>query len=176
MLVAAACAGWVGFSMQLPAGFHMLLAMIAGLMAASLWAGLAGFLKARTGAHEVIVTIMLNYVAFYLIAFLLRTPVLQAPGSTSPKTAPIADTAAFYNILGPGNSLHIGFVLAVGATILTSWFLKRSGPGFELRAVGLNPRAARVAGINVKNIYLQAMVLSGALVGLAGVSQAFRKP
>ena len=171
ILIAAACAGWVGFAFPLPPGLHMLVAVLAGLIGGGIWGGIVGLLKARTGAHEVIVTIMLNYVAFYLVSFLLRTPILQAPGSNNPKSAPLDDTATFFPLLGPQFNLTFGFVLVIAATVFTWWLLNKSALGFQFKAVGLNPNAARVAGINVKNMYVYAMVISGALVGLAGVSQ-----
>ena len=172
MLLASAGAGWIAFGFDLPWGIHMILALIVGMAAGALWAGIAGFLKARTGAHEVIVTIMLNYVAFYLISWMLRTPgLLQAPGSSNPKTPPMKDTAIFPDLLGPQYNLHFGFILVIGATVLVWWILSRSSLGFQFRAVGENPSAARVAGINVKNMYIYGMLISGALVGLAGVNQ-----
>nr|WP_254069456.1 ABC transporter permease [Herbiconiux sp. VKM Ac-2851] len=171
MLIAAACAGWVGFTLHLPWGLHMIVAVIAGLIGGGIWAGIAGLLKARTGAHEVIITIMLNYVAFYLVSYLLRTPVLQAPGSNNPKSPPIDSTAVFPDLLGPQFNLHFGFILVIVATVFVWWLLNRSSLGFQFRAVGINPNAARVAGINVKNMYVYAMVISGGLIGLAGVSQ-----
>lgn len=172
MLMAAAAAGWVAFSFQLPWGVHMLVAVIAGLIAGALWGGLVGLLKARTGAHEVILTIMLNYVAFYLVSYALRTQgLLQAPGSNNPKSPAMAETAIFPDLLGSKYSLNFGFILAIAATVVVWWLLNRSSLGFKFRAVGENPNAARVAGINVKNSYVYAMLLSGGLVGLAGVSQ-----
>lgn len=173
MLLAAAGAGWVAFSFDLPWGLHMVLALIVGILAGALWAGIAGLLKARTGAHEVIVTIMLNYVALYLVSWMLRTPgLLQAPGSNNPKTPPMKDTAIFPDLLpGPQLNLHFGFLLSIGAVFLVWWILDRSALGFKFRAVGLNPNAARVAGINVKSMYVYAMLISGALIGLAGVHQ-----
>ncbi len=172
MLLAASAAGWVAFSFDLPWGLHMIVATIAGIIAGALWAGIAGLLKARTGAHEVIVTIMLNYVALYLVSWMLRTPgLLQAPGSNNPKTPPMKDTAVFPDILGPQYNLHFGFVLSIAAVFLVWWILERSALGFKFRAVGVNPNAARVAGINVKSMYVYAMLISGALVGLAGVHQ-----
>ena len=172
MLIAASAAGWVGFGWDLPWGLHMLVAVLAGMLGGALWAGIAGLLKARTGAHEVIVTIMLNYVAYYLVSFMLRTPgLLQAPGSNNPKTPAMKPTAVFPLLLGPQYSLHFGFILAIAATILVWWILSRSNLGFQFRAVGLNPNAARVAGIDVSRMYIYAMLISGALVGLAGVSQ-----
>ena len=172
MLIAASVAGWIAFGFELPWGIHMLVALIGGLVGGALWAGIAGFLKARTGAHEVIVTIMLNYVAFYLVSWLLRTPgLLQAPGSSNPKTPAMKETAIFPALLGPQYNLHFGFILAVIATIVVWWILSRSSLGFKFRAVGINPNAARVAGINVKGMYVYAMLIAGALLGLAGVSQ-----
>ena len=172
MLMAAAAAGWVAFALDLPWGIHMIVALVAGIVAGALWGGIAGFLKARTGAHEVIVTIMLNFVAFYLISWMLRTPgLLQAPGSSNPKTPPMKETAVFPELLGPQYNLHFGFILVILATILTAWILNRSSLGFKFRAVGENPNAARVAGINVKNMYVYGMLISGALLGLAGVNQ-----
>jgi simple sugar transport system permease protein len=150
----------------------MLVALLGGLIGGALWAGIAGALKARTGAHEVIVTIMLNYVAFYLVSWMLRTPgLLQAPGSSNPKTPAMKETAIFPALLGPQFNLHFGFILVVVATIIVWWILSRSSLGFRFRAVGENPNAARVAGINVPSMYIYAMLISGALLGLAGVSQ-----
>jgi ABC-type uncharacterized transport system permease subunit len=172
MLVAAAAAGWVGFAVDLPWGVHLLVALLAGLAAGAIWAGIAGVLKARTGAHEVIVTIMLNYVAFYLVMWMLNTPgLLQAPGSNNPTTPGMKDTAVFPDLFGPAYNLHFGFVLSLIAVVVVWWLLERSSLGFRFRAVGENPHAARVAGINVTSMYVYAMLLSGGLIGLAGVDQ-----
>ena len=172
MLVAAAAAGYVGFAWPLPYGIHLIVAVAAGLIAGAIWGGIAGLLKARTGAHEVIVTIMLNYVAFYLISYMLRTPgLLQAPGQTNPKSAAMLPTAVFPDLLGPQYNLHLGFIFAIVATAFVWYLVNRSSMGFKFRAVGENPNAARVAGINVSGVYVWAMGISGALVGLAGVTQ-----
>jgi ABC-type uncharacterized transport system permease subunit len=172
MLVAAGAAGYVGFAWPLPFGIHVIVAVVVGMLAGAIWGGIVGVLKAYTGAHEVIVTIMLNYVAFYLISFLLRTPgALQAPGSTNPKSPAMLETAVFPDLFGPEYNLHWGFVVAIAATVYVWYLINRSSLGFSFRAVGENPNAARVAGINVKRVYIYAMGISGALVGLAGVSQ-----
>lgn len=172
MLVAAAAGGYVAFAFDLPWGLHMVVALVAGIVAGALWAGIAGLLKARTGAHEVIVTIMLNYVGFYLVYYLLRTPgLLQAPGSSNPTTPAMKDTAVFPDLFGPAYNIHFGFILSLAAVALVWWILERSSLGFRFRAVGLNPNAARVAGINVKSMYVVAMLISGGLIGLAGVDQ-----
>jgi simple sugar transport system permease protein len=163
-----------GFSIVgLPWFIHLPIAIAAGFLGGALWGFIPGILKARTGAHEVIVTIMLNFVAFYLISFWLRTPgALQAPGSNNPKSPPIAESAAFPALLGEKYNLNWDFVLVLVAVAFVWWLLNRSSLGFKFRAVGENPNAARVAGISVKWTYVWAMLLSGALVGLAGVSQA----
>ena len=172
MLFGAAAAGWVAFSFDLPFGIHLVIALIVGTAAGALWAGLAGLLKARTGAHEVITTIMLNYIAYYFVYWMLSTPgLLQAPGSNNPKTPAMKPTAILPDILGPQFNLHLGFILVIGATFFVWWLLNRSNLGFQFRAVGLNPQAARVAGMNVDRIYIYVMLFSGALVGLAGVFQ-----
>jgi simple sugar transport system permease protein len=173
MLVAAASAGWVAFGVSgVPFPLHLLMALVAGIAAGALWAGLAGLLKARTGAHEVIVTIMLNYVAFYLIAYLLATPgLLQAPGSSNPKTPPTPESAQLPSLLGDRFNLTWGFVLALLAVVGVWWLLNRSSAGFAFRAVGENPRAARVAGIDTGRATVSSMLVAGGLVGLAGASQ-----
>lgn len=173
MLVAAAAAGWVGFGVSgVPFPLHLLLALVAGIAAGAVWAGIAGVLKARTGAHEVIVTIMLNYVAYYLISYFLATPgLLQAPGSSNPKTPPTAESAQLPNLLGDRFNLTWGFVLAVLAVVGVWWLLNRSSTGFAFRAVGENPRAARVAGIDTGRATINVMLVAGGLVGLAGASQ-----
>ncbi|PZR55103.1 ABC transporter permease [Xylanimonas oleitrophica] len=173
MLVSATAAGWVGFGVTgLPFPLHLLLALVAGLAAGALWAGIAGFLKARTGAHEVIVTIMLNYIAFYLLSYLLATPgLLQAPGSANPKTPPMQESAILPPLVGERYNLHWGFVLALLAVAACWWLMNRSSTGFAFRTVGENPRAARVAGIDVPRTTVTSMLVAGALVGLAGVTQ-----
>lgn len=172
MLIASAAAGWVGFSFHLPAGVHLLLALVAGVAGGALWGGIVGFLKARTGAHEVILTIMLNYVAFYLLSYMLRTPgLLQAEGSNNPKAPATLETAILPRLFGSGYNLNLGFVLVVAITAAVWWLLNRSTLGFRFRAVGENPHAARTAGMDVKNIYLYAMLISGGLAGVAGSTQ-----
>ncbi len=172
MLIAGAAAGWVGVSVDLPLAVHLPLAVAAGVAAGALWGGLVGLLKARTGAHEVIVTIMLNYVAFYLVFFALsQQELLQAPGSINPKSAPMPDSAVLPPVLGDGFDLHLGFVLALVAVAFVWWLLNRSAMGFRFRAVGENPEAARAAGINVGRTYIAVMLFAGGLVGMAGVNQ-----
>ena len=172
MLLAGAAAGWVGFQFELPWVLHLTLAIAVGMLAGALWAGLAGLLKARTGAHEVIVTIMLNYVAFYLVFYALSEQnLLQAPGSFNPKSLPMKESATMPKLLGEQYNLHLGFLLALIAVAFAWWLLERSALGFRIRAVGLNPTAARASGIDVGRTYTVVMLIAGALVGLAGANQ-----
>ncbi|MFT4265013.1 MAG: ABC transporter permease [Nocardioides sp.] len=172
MIMAGAFAGWIGFKLDLPTIIHLPLAIIVGMVAGALWAGLAGLIKARTGAHEVILTIMLNYIAYYLVFFALtKKNLLQAPGSDNPKSLPMKDSATLPKIAGDHFNLHLGFVLALVGVAVTWWILNRSALGYQMRAVGLNPTAAQAAGINVGRIYVVTMTIAGALIGLAGVNQ-----
>jgi len=181
ILIAAAVAGWISWSFPMPFFIHALVATVGAIVGGALWGGLAGLLKARTGAHEVIVTIMLNYVAFYLISFMLRTPgLLQSAGSNNPKSPGALPTATYpklsdlITLFGGGPTsfrVNVGFLIAILATIFVWYIVNRSSLGFRFRAVGENPSAARVAGINVKMVYILAMVFSGGLVGLAGADQ-----
>lgn len=171
ILIGATLAAWVGFAWQLPVGLHLLAVVVAGAAGGAVWGGIVGLIKARTGAHEVILTIMLNYVALNLVAWLLTLPGFQREGSSNPISPPVADTAMFPKLLGDHFRLHWGFVVAVLATVAVAWLLNRSTVGFELRAVGANPRAARTAGISVTRGFVVVMLLAGLLAGLAGTAQ-----
>lgn len=172
MLLAGAAAGWVGVSVDLPTILHLPLAIVAGALAGALWAGIAGLLKARTGAHEVIVTIMLNYVGYYLVFYALsRQGWLQAPGSGNPKSEAMPESVILPKLLGDKFNLHFGFILALLAVAFVWWLLNKSAMGFRFRAVGENPDAARASGIDVGRTYILVMVIAGALVGMAGVNQ-----
>jgi general nucleoside transport system permease protein len=167
--------GWlmaavVGFAFtNLPAVIHLPLAILAGALAGGLWAAIAGFLKARTGAHEVITTIMLNYVVFRLSAWLLCGPLEFTQGTC--RTQDIAPSAYLPRFLPHPVTVHWGFVLALAAAAALGWFLFRTTWGFELRTAGANPDAARYGGMSVAKTYVLAMFLSGCLAGLAGVVQ-----
>jgi simple sugar transport system permease protein len=167
--------GWMvavvaGFAFAgLPAVIHLPLAIILGAVAAGLWAGIAGVLKARTGAHEVITTIMLNYIVYRLSEWLLCGPLEAVQGTC--RTQEIAESAYLPRFLGHPVTIHWGFLLALLVAALTYWFLFRTKWGFELRTVGANPDAARYGGMSVGRTIVLAMFLSGCLAGLAGVAQ-----
>jgi general nucleoside transport system permease protein len=171
IIIAAICAGYVGFAVSLPLVLHVVVATLAGIAGGAFWGGVAGWLKARTGAHEVISTIMLNYVALNLLAFLLGVRGFQAPPYGQAISERVDASARLPHLLGSGLRLHFGFLLALAATAGVAWLLERSTVGFQLRAVGANQFAARTAGMSVERSYLLVMLLAGGLAGLAGVSQ-----
>lgn len=168
LIMGAIAAGYVGFAWHLPIVLHLLVALVFGIVGGAVWGGLVGLLKAKTGAHEVITTIMLNYVAYYLLGYLLGQPGYQAPHSNE-ATSPVIDKNAHLPNLF--EDLHSGIILAILAAVGCWWLLSRSTFGFSLKAVGANPNAARTAGMKIARNYVLVMVICGALSGLVGVSQ-----
>jgi general nucleoside transport system permease protein len=165
-------AGFVGFWLHgLPVVVHLPLAVLVGLAAGAAWGFIPGILKARTGAHEVITTIMLNYVAAYLALYLLSTSVFRRPGRTDPISEPVEVPARLPHLAGQNLRLHAGILVALLGAVAVAWLLGRSTWGFELRVAGANPSAAQTAGISVARATVLAMVLSGGLAGLAGANQ-----
>lgn len=164
-------AGFVGFTFDLPPGLHLVLAVFGAALGGAIWASIAGVLKATTGANEVIVTIMLNNIAIYLVGYLLTTAAFQRPGSANPISPPIPGSAGYPLLLGGGFRLHLGFILALVAAAGVWWLMERSTLGFRFRAVGANPHAARTAGISVPWATVWVMAISGGLAGLAGSAQ-----
>ncbi|HVM29690.1 MAG TPA: ABC transporter permease [Candidatus Limnocylindrales bacterium] len=162
----------VGFSLEgLPLLVHLPLALLAGAAAGAMWGFIPGALKARTGAHEVITTIMLNFVAFRLVDLALRNPLYQRPGRMDPISQVVQDSAALPRLIDDvALRAHWGIVVALVAAVLVSWLLFRSTKGFEFRAVGLNPQAARYAGMSIGGSIVLSMMIAGALAGLAGAS------
>jgi general nucleoside transport system permease protein len=171
IIMGAVFAGFVGFHWHLPVVLHLIVAIVAGILGGALWGGLSGFLKAKTGAHEVITTIMLNYVAVNLLGYLLSVKGFQAPPYGQAISNPVDHNATLPLLLGGTLRVHFGLILSLAAAAFVWWLLKYGRIGFRLRAVGANPFAAKTAGMHVENSYLVVMLLSGALCGLAGVSQ-----
>jgi ABC-type uncharacterized transport system permease subunit len=165
----------VGFSLPgLPWFIHLPLALIAGALVGAAWAAVAGWLKAATGAHEVITTIMLNLIASELTGFLLRNPPIQKPGRPDPISKSVLESAVLPKLLAwydPNLRLNLGIVLAVAAVGFVAWLLFRTTLGFEFRATGLNPSASRYAGMRSGLIVVVVMAIAGALAGLAGAIQ-----
>lgn len=171
IIIGAVCAAYVGFAWHLPVVLHVIVALIAGTLGGAVWGGVAGWLKARTGAHEVITTIMLNYIAFNLLAFLLGLRGFQAPPFGQAISNPVDSSARLPRLLGADLRVHAGLLIALAAAVGTWWLLDRSTLGFRLRAVGANQNAARTAGMHVGRSYISVMLIAGGLCGLAGCAQ-----
>lgn len=172
ILMGAAAAGWVGFSFDLPAAIHIPLTIAAGIVGGGIWGGIVGLLKARTGANEVVLTIMLNYIGLYLVSYMLRTPgLLQATGSPNPISPAMRESSVLPQLFGPRYGVDLGFIVAIIAVVVVWWLLNKSSLGFRFRTIGENPRAARVAGMSVPSLTIWVMLISGALVGIAGAYQ-----
>ncbi len=170
LFVGALAATYIGYSIKgLPIFIHLPLALAAGAAAGAVWAAMAGLLKAYTGAHEVVTTIMLNYVAFRLSDFLLTGPMKRS--GFNPVSPPVEPSAWLPKLAPDPLRFHSGFFLALLAAYFVYWFLWKTTWGFEIRTVGANPDAARYAGMSIARNYIVAMALSGALAGLAGTNE-----
>lgn len=167
ILLGAMAAGYIGFTWDLPPVIHLLVAVLGAVVAAGLYGAIAGVLKARAGAHEVISTIMLNHIGGFLLAYALAQEAFQIVGSDEPLSPRVADSARYPEIFG----VHSGVLVAILAAFLMWWILERSTLGFELRAVGNNPDASRTAGMSVAKVYTMAMLLAGGFAGLAATMQ-----
>lgn len=153
----------------LPAAVHVPVCILAGFLGGGLWGALAGALKVKFGASEVITTIMLNYVAQYFVNYMVRLPMVEPPGAY-PQT-PLIQSSASLARLVPGTRIHLGIVLALVCIALYSFFLYKTTKGYELRIVGYNAEAARYAGMRPERSALLAMFLAGGLAGLAGATE-----
>jgi len=172
LFVGAAAATYVGYAVKgLPGYIHMPLAFLAGAAAGAFWAFIPGFLKAKTGGHEVINTIMMNWIAFRLTEWLLSGP-MSRPGSGGLPLSPmIEDSAKIPQFFASPIRFHLGFFMALIAAFLVWWLLFKTTWGMNLRTVGTNPRAAKYAGLDTGKSIMLAMTLSGALAGMAGAVQ-----
>lgn len=175
MLIGGMTALVVGFSFTgLPMVIHLPLALIAGFIGGAAWGFVPGFLRAKTGAHEVITTIMMNYIAYRLIEFLLTLTYFQKVGRNDPVSKSVSASAELPQLLGwvdPAMRVHLGLFVALAAAIIVNWLLFGTTLGYEFRAVGANPAAARYAGMSVSRVYILVMVIAGGLAGLAGTGQ-----
>jgi ABC-type uncharacterized transport system permease subunit len=172
-IMGAVGAALAGFLLPLPVGLHLVVAVLAGALGGAVWGYVPGILKARTGAHEVITTIMLNYVALFFLSWLIIQKGVQDVGRTDAISRPVDASARLTRLLdwvGPSLRVHLGIVFAALTAWGVAWLLRRSTFGFELRAVGLNPEASRTAGIGVATTYTLVMVVAGALAGLGGAT------
>ncbi len=177
ILIGATTAAWVGtFSWlaDVPGPLMIPIVLLAGVLGGGLWGAVPGVLKAKTGAHEVIVTIMLNSVAVLLVRWLVGSTdpvVLRDPAASAAQTAPIAAAGRLPELVGSVPPLHLGFLVLVIICGVVWFVLTRTTFGFEVRTVGTNPNAARYAGMGVNRTIVLVMALSGGLAGLAGAGE-----
>jgi ABC-type uncharacterized transport system permease subunit len=172
-IVGALISTWVGSSfVNMASGPHIVLAVVLAALAGAVWAGLAGVVKATVGAHEVITTIMLNWIAIYVGQALVgRGGQLQNHvDSSTPVSSDIAQQAHLPVFWGDPvlQGLHVGFFVALAMPVVFWLILNRTTLGYEVRATGFNPEAARYGGVSVRRSYVMAMAISGAFAGLAG--------
>lgn len=169
-IVGQLAAAWVGASWNLPPFLHAAVAVLVAMIAAGLYAGIAGWLKAKLGVHEVITTIMLNYVALFGSNYAIRA-LLGGSSDRSPDILPSASLQAqWLSNLFDGARINWGLLLALIFSLLVYWLLWKTTTGYELRAVGFNPNASEYAGMSVsKNLFL-AMLVSGMLAGIGGAT------
>jgi simple sugar transport system permease protein len=170
LFVGGLAAAYVGYAVKgLPAIIHLPLAIAAGLLAGAIWGAIPGYLKARTGAHEVINTIMMNWIAFRLTDYLLSGPMARPDGL--PITPQVQRSAYLPTLFPAPVRLHWGFFLALLVAYLVYWYLWKTPRGMEIRMTGQNQKAARYAGIRIGLIIVLTMSLAGALAGMSGVNQ-----
>ncbi len=167
-IVGATLTSFLGFKYEFPAILHVLICLISSFVLAGIFGGLVGFLKARTGAHEVIVTIMLNYVALYFLFWLLSTKTFLREGRLDPISPPINESAKLPLLFGKDFRISIGILISLLIAYLISVLLNRTTYGFKFRAVGLNSNAAKTAGISSLMVMTMVMAVCGGLAGLGG--------
>jgi ABC-type uncharacterized transport system permease subunit len=174
LALGAVAAAWTGYALPgllgvtFPAIIHIPLTILAGVLAGAIWGGIPGWLKARFGGHEVINTIMMNYIALNITSYLLNGPMKDPnPLNVVARTPHIAPSAQIPSIFS-GYRFHWGFILALVVAFFIWWLLWKTTLGFEIRTAGANPDAGRYAGVNVPRTIIITMVLSGILAGLAG--------
>ncbi|MEH6990636.1 MULTISPECIES: ABC transporter permease [Bacillales] len=172
LIVGWLAAVWVGVAFDLPKFIHLPLAVLAAAAAGALWAFIPGLLKAKFKVHEVIVTIMMNYVALHVTNYIIRTVLSEK----SDRTEMIAESASlrspFLEGLTDYSRLHWGILIALACVFIMWFLLEKTSKGYELRAVGFNQHASEYAGMSVSKNIILSMVISGAFAGLAGAMEA----
>jgi len=161
-------ASYIGFRYEFSPIIHVTIALFAGILLAGIFGGIVGLLKAKTGAHEVIVTIMLNYCASLFILWLLKTQAFLRPERQDPIAPEVKPSAQLPKLLGVDQRIHMGIFISLLAALLVWWLLNRSTLGFKFRAVGANANAAKSAGISIPFVTTATMFICGGLAGLGG--------
>ena len=168
----ALAATWVATTfIGIPLVLHIILILLSAAMAGGIWGGIAGFLKAKLGTNEVIMTIMMNFVALYFMSYLVYGP-LKEPGAFIPQSKLIASSLRLFPII-PNTRAHFGIVIAIVLAVVAFIFISKTVWGYRINAVGYSPKAANYAGINTKFYTTLILALSGAFAGLAGMVEVF---
>jgi general nucleoside transport system permease protein len=173
----AIVATYLGFGVSMPPVIHVIVCILGAFAGGAAIGWIVGFLKARTGAHEVIVTIMLNYVMYNLLTYLLTTPKgLQQPAQSNQIAPFVAPNAILPHLGGPPPQVNAGFLIALAAAAAVAWLLTRSTIGFQFRTVGASQSAARTAGMNVGRSWGLVMLIAGGLAGLSAATVLLGSP
>lgn len=177
LLMGGIVAAWVGtwaFMTDTPGIIAIPIILLAGAVGGFVWGGIPGVLRAKTGAHEVISTIMMNSLAVFAVRWIVnsRDPVILRDLEASvPRTRPISDTAILPELVDTEPNLHTGLFVMIAVCFVVAFVLNRTTFGFEIKTVGTNPHAAHYAGVNVDRIIILAMALSGSFAGIAAASE-----
>ena len=173
-IIGALVATMVGAGVQLPAIIHIPFTLLVAALAGGLWGGFAGWLKSKFGINEVIATIMLNWIAFYLSNFMIKSSWLARPNSEA--SVSIHDSASIgidwlTELVGPATKVNWGIIISIVLVLIIAFILFKTTLGFELRGVGYNKFGAEYGGINVNSSILKSMAIAGLLAGIAGAIQ-----
>ncbi|MGD6942263.1 ABC transporter permease [Cytobacillus gottheilii] len=171
LIVGWLAAVWVGVAFELPKIIHLPLAVLAGAVAGALWAFIPGLLKARFRVHEVIVTIMMNYIALHVTNYIIRSVLAESSDRTELVHQSASLRSPFFESLTDYSRLHWGIFIALICVFIMWFILEKTSRGYELKAVGFNQHASEYAGMNVKSNIIMSMVISGAFAGLAGAME-----
>jgi ABC-type uncharacterized transport system permease subunit len=170
LIAGAVAALWVGTEIKAPIGIHIPLVIIAGAVGGAVAGFIPGILKATTGAHEVITTIMLNYVFLDLLEWLLTVSPLQQPGQSNAISKTMPATAQMPHLFGSTLRVNLALIVGLAMALVIWWLMRRSRLGFSFKVIGLNPDAGRTAGMDARLITVLVLTISGALVGMAGMA------
>jgi ABC-type uncharacterized transport system permease subunit len=170
LIAGAVAALWVGTEIKAPIGIHIPLVIVAGALGGAVAGFIPGVLKAYTGAHEVITTIMLNYIFLDLLSWFLTISPFQQPGQSNSISKTLPTTAQMPHLFGSTLRANLSLVVALAMAIVVSWLLRKSRLGFSFRVTGVNPDAGKTAGMDARLITVLVLTISGALVGMAGMA------
>jgi simple sugar transport system permease protein len=170
LIAGAVAALWVGTEIKAPIGIHIPLVILAGALGGAVAGLIPGILKAMTGAHEVITTIMLNYILLDLLEWLLTISPFQQPGQSNAISKRMPTTAQMPHLFGGTLRVNLALIVALLMALVTWWLMRRSRLGFSFKVIGLNPDAGKTAGIDARRVTILVLMISGALVGMAGMA------